>query len=308
MNGDGTLDSLGEDALIARLTEAALEQRGVVVGPGDDCAVVESGVGENEHLLLKTDCLIEGVHFLAGTDPEQVGWKAMCRVLSDIAAMGGTPLHAMITLAIDGARRVSEIEGWYRGMRLAATRFGGVPIVGGETAALKEPGAIISVMMTGRVNCERVISRGGARPGDVIVVTGKLGGSFESGRHLRFCPRLEEGAWFAGLEKELRPTGMMDLSDGLAQDLPRLADRSGGLGYRVDFERLPRHEGVGLESAVGEGEDYELLVTMSQNAWEVVQVEWPFSSCDLSRIGEMHAGGERTKLDGGWDHFRRNSS
>lgn len=293
---------IGEDALIDRLVAGLPLAPEVVVGPGDDCAVLESA-DPGRYELLKTDCLVEGVHFLPGTDPEQVGWKALCRSLSDIAAMGGTPRAALITLAVPGDRPVATVEGWYRGLRRAADTFG-VSIVGGETSSLP-PGAgaaFLAVTITGMVDRDRCLFRSGARLGDLIAVTGRLGGSFHSGRHLDFVPRLREAAWLAR-QSVGRPTAMMDLSDGLAKDLPRLTKASGLSGWRLDPEKIPRHEGCDIAGAIGDGEDYELLLTLPENADELLAA-WrkAFPELPLTVIGQMTETIE-TPLAGGWEHF-----
>lgn len=300
------LRDTGENDLVERLTSLINPSADVVIGPGDDCAVVETRNDAKNHLLLKTDCIIEGIHFLPDTDPEWVGWKAACRVLSDIAAMGGTPGHALVTLAVDGDREVSEIEGWYRGMERASREVGEFVLVGGETASLPQKGALISIAMTGSVPRDRFITRSGSRPGDWIAVTGKLGGSFRSGRHLNFRPRLSEGKWLASLEKSLRPTAMMDISDGLSQDLPRLADASRVPGFIIDIEQVPVNEDSDLRSALGEGEDYELLFTVPSAAREELVSRWKdaFPDTELTIIGRMKEESERTELEGGWEHFR----
>ena len=244
------LRDLGEEALVERLIAQLPLNPDVVAGAGDDCAIVRGRDGA-EWQLLKTDCLIEGVHFVAGTDPVLVGRKAMNRVLSDIAAMGGTPLHALVTIATDSDRTVSEIEGWYEGLTAVAADSN-TSVVGGETARLDGEGALISIAMTGAVSPERCVQRSGASVGDGIWVTGRLGGSFESGRHLVFSPRLKEAQWLC---ERFKPTSMMDLSDGLGSDLPRLMAAS-GLGYSVDTATLPRHPHVTVAQAVTDGEDY----------------------------------------------------
>ncbi|MCB1231367.1 MAG: thiamine-monophosphate kinase [Verrucomicrobiae bacterium] len=295
------LHDIGEDALIERITAGLSLGSDVVAGAGDDCAVLESA-DPAVYELLKTDCLVEGVHFAVDSDPEQVGWKALCRSLSDIAAMAGKPRAALVTLAVPGDREVAVVEGWYRGLRLAAERYG-VSIVGGETSSLpdKSNAAFLSITLTGSVAREACVLRGGARVGDAIVVTGSLGGSLTSGRHLNFEPRLSEAAWLAA---NFRPSAMMDLSDGLAKDLPRLAKASGDLGWRIDLESVPVENGCDLAAAIGDGEDYELLFTVSAESVGELRRTWAeaFSGPKLTVIGEITRDME-TPLQGGWDHF-----
>ena len=295
------LRDIGEDALIDRLVGGLPHGPEVVVGPGDDCAVMRTA-DPDVYALLKTDCLVEGVHFEAGTDPERVGWKALCRSLSDIAAMAGKPVAALVTLAVSAEREVATVEGWYRGIARAAERYG-VSVVGGETSSLPASmeAAFLSIMLTGEVTRERCLLRSGARVGDLVAVTGRLGGSFASGRHLDFTPRLGEAAWLA---EHLRPTSMMDLSDGLARDLPRLARASGDVGWRIDLDALPCHEGCDAMSALGEGEDYELLLTLDrEESWELSE-SWKkeFPDVPLTLIGEITETVE-TPIEGGWEHF-----
>ena len=291
-----TVAELGENALIERLV-GLLGDSDAVAGPGeDDCAVIENH-REGFYQLLKTDCVVEGVHFLPGTDPEKVGRKAINRCISDIAAMGGIPRHALITLAIDQERAVEEIEGWYRGMSDAEFP---VEIVGGETSSLPNKGAMISVAMTGEVEKENCVFRKGARPGDLIAVTGRLGNSFASERHLDFVPRLPEARWMVSESKKCRPTSMMDLSDGLARDLPRLL-KAGRMGYEIDHEKIPVHNDATLDSAINEGEDYELLMTFS----ELDKEEWAaaFPEVELTVIGTVLEETKNPLNEGGWDHF-----
>jgi thiamine-monophosphate kinase len=289
---------LGEEEVVSRLVAMIPRHQGVIAGPGDDCAVVDAGDGNWE--LLKTDCVIEGVHFLPGTDPVRVGRKAMNRVLSDIAAMGGRPAHALVTIAVEAGRSFAEVEGWYRGL-VEAAEEGSCGIVGGETSRLPMTGAVITVAMSGTVNPAQCVFRSGATPGDLIVVTGRLGGSFASGRHLTFTPRLRESQW---LVAHAKPTAMMDLSDGLGSDLPRLVGAS-GVGYRLDEAGLPCHAGVSTEEAVRDGEDYELLMTFSPDTFRDLPARWSetFPDLDLTVIGEITAA-TTDKIGRGWEHYR----
>lgn len=294
------LGDLGEEALVDRLTAMVPRHPNVPVGPGDDCAVVKTDCSDTFE-LLKTDCVIEGVHFLPGTDPELVGRKAMNRVLSDIAAMGGNPGQALVTIATDSERDVAEVEGWFGGIVAAGEKFA-CSIAGGETARFPSTGAMLSISMSGHVRKENLVLRSGASLGDLIVVTGKLGGSFESGRHLSFTPRLEEIHW---LIERAKPSSMMDLSDGLGSDLPRLVKAS-GLGYEIDFDQIPCHEGVSVENAISDGEDYELLLTMPEDRFAPVEESWrqTWSEVGLTPIGRVVETTENP-LSAGWEHYRK---
>ncbi len=293
------LAALGEEALVARLVGAIPSAPGVVAGPGDDCAVIDLGGGVWQ--LLKTDSLVEGVHFLPGTDPVLVGRKAMNRALSDIAAMGGRPAHALVSLASDAGRPLAEVEGWYEGLLEAAAACG-CAVVGGETTRLPQRGAVLTVAITGEVEPAHCVLRSGASPGDLIAVTGRLGGSFASGRHLDFTPRLREAQW---LVAHAKPTAMMDLSDGLGSDLPRLAAASGA-GYRVDLSALPCQEGVTPAQAASEGEDYELLLTFPPGTFDELARRWAaaFPDLPLTPIGEITVA-TAEPLPRGWEHYRQ---
>lgn len=298
-----TVAQLGEDALVAALL-AQLPGgpgRGVVAGAGqDDCAVVRVA-GAKRWQLLKTDCVIEGVHFSPATAPRAVGWKALCRPLSDLAATGGKPAHALVTLALRGDVPVEWAAQVYEGIAQAAAEYG-VVVVGGETARTPGP-CWLSVCLTGGVRRGKAVTRGGGRVGDRLYVTGRLGGSFASGRHLAFRPRLAEARW---LVKNFPVRAMMDLSDGLAADLPRMA-RASGTGFVVDPGQVPRAEGCTVAQALGDGEDYELLFAVGpkhvdrlEHAWKE---RWP--AVPLTGVGEFSEVDVAVGLEAGrgYDHF-----
>jgi thiamine-monophosphate kinase len=200
---------------------------------GDDAAVVRPPAGM---LLLAVDPMVQGVHFLEPT--ADVGWKAVLRNVSDIAAMGGRPLHALVSLVVPAGIDVSALVDGLE----AATEL--VPIVGGDTASGST--LVVTVAITGTVDGEPVL-RSGARPGDTLFVTGPLGG-----RPPRPPVRVAEGT----AARVGGATAMLDVSDGLAIDLRRLADAS-GVGVAVDA--VPVAEGASWDDAVGAGDDYELL-------------------------------------------------
>jgi thiamine-monophosphate kinase len=290
------LRDIGEDALVARLLRGFPGGPRLVVGPGDDCAVVDPGRGPLR--LLKTDAVVEGVHFLPDAPPEKVGWKAVARVLSDFAAMGGAPEHLLVTVAVDPARPVAWLDGLYRGIRKCLATHGGV-LAGGETTRLPG-GALISVAGEGRVERRHLVLRSSGKPGDLVLVTGRLGGSI-AGKHLGFTPRLAEAAW---LVRHLRPSAMMDLSDGLAMDLPRLAAAS-GCGFQLG--EVPATRGCSQASAIGDGEDYELLLTVPPRRWKSAAAAWTaaFPKLPLTVIGRLTPPGAAPRLAGGWDPFSK---
>lgn len=289
------LADLGEDRLLELLLAGIPAGRNLVLGAGDDCAVVRVS---GSVLLLKTDCVVEDVHFHRREDPARVGWKALCRPLSDIAAMGGEPLQALVTIVAPSRMPVEYWKDFYRGLKRAARKFQ-VGIAGGETAR-STGGIVVSVALIGRASARRFITRGGGAPGDVLFVTGRLGGSLR-GHHLDFVPRLAEGRWLA---ENFPPKAMMDLSDGLAKDLPRLAAAS-RCGFELDFAAIPANRGCSLEQALGDGEDYELLFAMAPRKAAGLERAWRrrFPRVPLTRIGRLVRRGVRPALPPGFDHF-----
>jgi thiamine-monophosphate kinase len=279
---------MGEDALIRRLAKLLPGRADVVAGIGDDCAVVRTGRRDAFDLLLKSDPVIEGIHFTPTAPAEAIGHKALGRVLSDIAAMGGEPLWGLIDLVAPASVPVKRIEGIYRGLATLARRQG-VAIVGGDTSRGKT--LELHVFAVGRIPRGRAVLRSGGRPGDVLYVTGSLGGSGQ-GRHLRFEPRLAEGQWLAAGKWA---TAMMDVSDGLATDLSRLIAAS-GMGAVIEAARIPisaaakrlKDRRTPLEHALSDGEDFELLFTVSPRKAAAFETAWRQQfRLRCTRIGEM---------------------
>ncbi len=291
------LSSLGENAVLQRLLQHELPLRAdLLVGPGDDCAVVARD--ERWDTLLKTDVVVEGIHFTRGTEPRLIGHKALARTLSDIAAMGGEPEHALVTLLVHPSRSVEELEGIYAGLCALAKRYN-VALAGGETAALPEDGLALNIALTGRVERGRAILRSGGQPGDVLVVSGRLGGSFASGRHLSFLPALELAHTL--MQSGHAPRAMMDLSDGISCDLPRLAQAC-GCSFELHHSAIPCHPGCTVQQALCDGEDYELLMAFTPQDWEHIRHNND-QPRPLSAIGHLRADGD-CELHGGWQHFR----
>jgi thiamine-monophosphate kinase len=291
------LQDVSEDRLLAILLADLPLGRNTLVGPGDDCAVVK-GLGIREMLLLKTDCVVESIHYLPEDEPQKVGWKALCRPLSDVAAMGGEPLHALVSVMSPEDRTVAYWRSFYKGLSKAAGRFG-VGIVGGETSRSQR--AAISVSLVGRVEAGRLITRSGGRPNDLLFVTGTLGGSL-GGRHLDFVPRIVEGRW---LSAHGYARAMIDLSDGLATDLPRLAAAS-KCGFQIDSSALPKARGCDSIHAMCDGEDYELLMAVAPRLTARLRRGWRerFPRVRLTEIGRLtEPAASSTELPRGFDHF-----
>jgi thiamine-monophosphate kinase len=271
----------------------------VIAGAGDDCAII-GRPRDARWTLLKTDCVIEGVHFLRETDPRRVGWKALCRAISDIAAMGGEPRHALITVAASRESELAWLESFYAGIRRAARRFA-VGVVGGETSRSPGP-TFVNVALTGDVDRRACVRRDGGCAGDVLYVTGSLGGSL-AGRHLDFSPRVAEAQWLA---RTFQISAMMDLSDGLAADLPRLAKAS-KCGYTLEEKAIPRTRGCTLEQALCDGEDYELLFALSPRRSAALEAAWRkrFQRLPLTRIGQLtlRQKQQQALARRGYDHF-----
>ena len=296
------LGEIGEDRLIEQLMRGSFSRRDVIAGAGDDCAVVAAP--GDRLILLKTDCVVEAVHFRPNEKPAAVGWKAMMRTLSDFAAMSGLPHYALVTLISPADREARWMTQLYRGLRRAGDRFD-VAIVGGETSATKGP-LVVSISAIGSVEKDRWVRRSGGKAGDVLFVTGKLGGS-GTGRHLNFVPRIHESRW---LTKHYRIHAMMDLSDGLGADLPRLAKAS-GVGFEIDESAIPRGRGCSINQAINDGEDYELLFALSPNETAALVKNWQkkFPNLPLTAIGRLTrstSGGSRVSRPSfhGFVHFQ----
>lgn len=294
------LRELGEDQLLRKIVPLLPSNARVIAGAGDDCAVTRFSA-DGRFLLLKTDCVVAGVHFESTARPAAVGWKAMARPLSDFAAMSGVPQFAMITLIAPATTRVDWTTQMYRGLAKAARAFD-VAIVGGEISRIDGPLAI-SVSLSGFAEEDRWVSRAGGQAGDEIFVTGTLGSSVR-GKHLRFVPRLAESRW---LTSHCRIHAMMDLSDGLGADLPRLASAS-GLGFELDEAAIPRSRGCTIEQAISDGEDYELLFAIAPGDAPRLQKAWKtkFPRLPLTRIGSLNQKSaiRNQKFLPGYVHFR----
>jgi thiamine-monophosphate kinase len=286
---------MNEFDLISKLTKSLPTNQWVVTSAGDDCAVLDSGQ-PGRYLLFKTDAVVEGIHFDKDADPVRVGHKALGRCLSDIAAMAGRPIAAVVTIALPKSFDVAYVQRIYEGMSEVARQFG-VAIVGGETTTNPER-VLISIALLGDVSSEKCILRSGAKANDALFVTGELGGSI-SEKHLHFEPRIKEAHWLA---ENFSIHSMIDLSDGLAGDLRHILDAS-KVGAEIRATSIPISRAAKLHAkskpngktpliaALSDGEDFELLFSLdSKNAVALLD-GWKkhFPHTRLTCIGKITA-------------------
>jgi thiamine-monophosphate kinase len=321
----------GENEVLKKIERLAGSRiRGLLrLALGDDAALFDSKVGSET--ILTCDWFLEGTHFLRKKHPpDAVGWKCLARAASDVAAMGGTPRCFLLSLALPREATGKWLSGFLRGLR-RASRALGCELAGGDTTRRNE--ILISVTVVGEIRTGMAIRRSGARPDDLLYVTGTLGEAdlglrmLRKGRgvarptnsalrkHLYPEPRIAIGQWLA--EKQLA-SAMMDLSDGLSTDLPRLCEAS-GVGAEIWAEQLPltplteRQDALAL--ALHGGDDYELLFAVRPQQAKKIPKE--YRGVSLTCVGKIATGkrillvnGERKTVlaHAGWDPFRNVSS
>jgi thiamine-monophosphate kinase len=322
-----------EEELIERVRRRfPRDATGVTVGIGDDAAVVRPN--RSADWIVTTDAFLENVHFLRKIHPpKSVGYKALARATSDLAAMGARSRFFLLTLAIPDACAKKWLNDFLDGMARAARRFGLV-LIGGDTT--KYPSVLINLTVIGEADPGQPVLRSGARPGDAICVSGRLGEA-EMGLQLIQRRLHRKGRWHGILKKQLYPeprlalgrwlaehrwaTAMIDTSDGLSTDLGHICDAS-GVGAKVFAEKLPLVkvppdlQGQGLDPlrlGIDGGEDYELLFSMPKRLASRLPRE--VAGVPITMIGEItrekriclidSSGGSRPLTPGGWDPFRK---
>ena len=322
-----TLNDIGEFGWIKRMARLVPGAPSVIAGIGDDCAVLRVG---DRLLLMSCDLAVEGVHFRRNLSPEDIGWKAAASALSDIAAMGGLPLFALVSLGCPGATETSFLEGLYSGLVDACSQAGAT-IVGGDTTESPD-GVVIDVTVLGEAIGGRYLLRKGAQPGDVLAVTGLLGLSaagrhaLEHGHdapalvraHAHPAPRVTEGQWLSACPEV---HALIDISDGLVQDAGHLAEAS-MLGLDVHPALLPIApslteycEAHGLDPyafALAGGEDYELAFAIdgAKSAETVAALRREFPHTEITIAGTFTDAWAGTRVAGrapaqtGFDHFK----
>jgi len=274
----------------------------VPTGIGDDAAVL--GVGKSKRLVISTDVIVENVDFKIRTlSPEKIGRKALAVNLSDIAAMGALPTAFVISIGKPSYITASWLKRFYKGLLALAGKYH-VACIGGDFSRSKE--FFASVTIFGEASPGQMIKRSGARPGDWIAVTGTLGGSLLR-HHYDFTPRIREGIFLA---KQAKPTAMIDISDGLVQDLAHILKASGA-GAVLDLDKVPvsldaRKISCGdakkaLAGALSDGEDFELLFTVSSRRKERLEKIWKkrFPQVSFKWIGRIE--GKAPRISWRWE-------
>jgi len=305
------LDELGEGALVRRIRDR-FQNPDVILGIGDDAAVLALPPGYS--IVYCSDLMVEDTHFIRTLHPpDSVGYKVVAVNASDVGAMGGIPMHFVVSLAAPGDLELDWVDGFYSGVEKACNDFD-VSLVGGDTSSAKS--IFVDVAMIGKVRTGAAVRRSGARAGDNIYVTGALGASsrglnlLRSGnasdpsvkRHLYPTPRHRVGAAVSE-----RAHAMIDVSDGLSSDLSHIVSES-AVSARIYRDRLPVAEGASESEALHGGEEYELIIVAAELPGEIEGVP-------VTKIGEMVPSAKEHQIvlvDGGtesilqprgWDHY-----
>lgn len=296
------LKDIGEFGLIKRFVKKIKVDPSVVKGSGDDCAVLR--LDKNNYQLFTCDMIVEGVDFKKTENLKLVGRKALAISISDIAACAGLPVHAVVALGLPKNMRLSQADLLAKGMFDLAKKFN-INIVGGDISASDK--LIINVSLLGKVEKTKLCLRDGAKAGDMIMVTGSFGGSIK-GKHLKFTPRLKEARF---LTDNFKINSMIDVSDGLIQDLGHILKQS-AKGAILYEKLIPlSKDAASIESALSSGEEFELLFTAKrEEANKIIKS----SKYRFSVIGEIMPeafglrlinGGRRSRLYNkpGYRHF-----
>ncbi len=312
------IGELGEFGLLDRLTGNIRTDAGMIKGIGDDTAVLVAGEGVHE--LVTTDMLVSGDHFsLDWHSPRQIGWKSMIVNVSDIAAMGGLPDYALVSMALPDDTQVEFLDDLFKGMLEAAERYG-FTIIGGDTTHGDQ--LVVNVVMLGHVETNSLCLRDGALVGDIVCLTGDLGKSWaglellRAGKqgytdfYLKPDCRLETA-------RKLAPyvNAMIDVSDGLASEVNHIC-RESGVGAEIYLKDVPiskRTVETGkklgkdpMKWALSGGEDFELLYTVSQEQYEKIKDTEPIKIGKITEDGVyIIDDNKKSPLTGGYDHFKR---
>lgn len=297
---------MNEDRFTADLADIFSHGRkDVFTGIGDDAAVLDLSLPGDHLLLAAADQVIRSIHFTPDTPPELIAKKLLNRNISDIAAMGGTPTHALLTVAVESLQE-DWLKAFHKGLAAEAETYG-IAVIGGDLA--HTPNDLVATLtILGTVAKQKLCLRSNAKAGDILYLTGTFGRSFQTGHHLTFSPRLEAAQALAGTYSN----AMMDVSDGLAKDLSRFATAS-GVSVQITTE-LPKRDGATDAEALNDGEDYELIIAVPPEKNQALERSGLPEKLGLTRAGiftgEQPAGTiiyhEQKIQEKGYDHFYEN--
>ena len=267
-----TLEETGELSAIELISRYLIKRQDIIENSNDDCAIVRPHDNSAYDWLLTSDPVIEGIHFDPKTSPCAIGHKAIGRVLSDLAAMGGEPRWALVNIAAPGSTTTSILENIYDGMTRLANRYN-LAVIGGDMTS--GPLLQINAFAVGQVPTGKAVRRCNALQNDLIYATGSLGGSI-NGKHLMFEPRVMEGQYLRDWA-----TTLIDLSDGLAADIRHITNTS-GTGALLNIESIPvsiaameMNDGIDpIEHALCDGEDFELMFTIPDDKKACFEKSW----------------------------------
>ena len=248
-------------------------------GPGDDCAVLDTNKGQ---ILLAVDQLIAGVHYSEKeTSPAEIAAKLLKRNISDIAAMGGSPAHALVAMALADGKNPEWHRKFFESLAKTAEYYE-MDVRGGDVASNPGGNDTFSLTIIGHPPPRGPVPRNKAKKNDALFATGAFGRSFTTKHHMNFLPRVKEGAFLANGFAN----AMIDVSDGLLIDATRIADAS-NLSLNIQTESIPRRDNATTEEALNDGEDYELLAAVPEEMTEKLLEKWPFET-PLTRIGRFN--------------------
>lgn len=297
---------MNEDRFTADLADMfSHRRRDVFTGIGDDAAVLDLSLPGDQLLLAAADQVIRNIHFTPDTPPELIAKKLLNRNISDIAAMGGTPTHALLTVAVESLQE-DWLKAFHMGLAAEAERYG-IAVIGGDLA--HTPNDLVATLtILGTVPKQKLCLRSNAKSGDILYLTGTFGHSFQTGHHLTFSPRLDAAQALAGTYTN----AMMDVSDGLAKDLSRFAAAS-GVSVKITTD-LPKRDGANDEEALNDGEDYELIIAVPPEKSQALERSGLPEKLGLTRAGIFTGGQpagtiiyhEQKIQEKGYDHFYEN--
>jgi thiamine-monophosphate kinase len=271
---------MNEKEILDRIPKIFPQGEEVLIGPGDDCAVLDFGM--DSYFLMAVDQLVSDIHYdRDSTFAAKIAKKLLNRNLSDIAAMGGKPAHALATMAL--SKKTASDDYWIKEFLESLSKESetwGISVCGGDISSSGSDSDSFSLTITGWVTKESLCLRSSAKPGDLLLATGLFGNSLPSGHHIDFTPRIEQAEFLAGAFTK----AMIDVSDGLLIDSARLAEMS-GLGLILEPKTIPAREKASLKKRLTDGEDYELLLAVHPEKAKLLLHEWPFDDIPLTEIG-----------------------